>query len=133
MTTTSDKIIITMNAYPSKGIIDWYINNYYLDDFFEACAKDAKGTMIYNNESRRYEICFRKNEYFSKDIKKQAEIAADYLQDPDQDGTYLINGFIVRGIIRSINGIEFYEWKEYNIREHIIKKFELKSEYIDVL
>ena len=135
MYTMQEEVTITFNAYPEKnkngaGIIQWYVQNDYLDDFLSAFAKDKKGSMTFDNETGRYVIRFTKNEMWPADIKEQASDAAVYLQHLDDDGNYPIDGEIVDSIIRSINGVEFYEWKENSWGT---LKFMLKDEYYDAL
>ena len=132
------EVTITMDAGPERytdgrDIIEWYRNTGYLYDFLSEFANDNEGTMIFNNDSGRYEIRFIPNDSWPSDVKEQAKHAS-ILEHPDDDGNYLIDGNYVDGIIRSINEVEFYEWKEIKYGKNTPqKKFVLKSEYNDVL
>jgi hypothetical protein len=132
-------VVLTMDATPEtrtdgKGLIEWYTTETgYLNDFFTDFAKDEKGTMTFNKETGCYEVRFVPNEYWPKDVKEQARKAAMMLENPDDDGNYLIGREFVAGKIRSIQGVEFYEWKDITLGKRTNMKFVLKSEYEDVL
>jgi hypothetical protein len=101
--------IIAFKARPEKemngqGIITWYTENGYLSDFLQAYATDGFGEMVYNKESRLYEIRFTSNESWPKKIHDQANEADIYLGNPDDDGNYMIDGYVVEGEIHTING-----------------------------
>ena len=102
-------VTIAFDARPEKsltgqGIITWYTDYGYLSDFLEALAVNAEGKMSYNKESRLYEITFMPNEYWPKTLQAQAVEANIYLGSPDDDGNYPIDGYVVEGKIRFING-----------------------------
>ena len=132
-------VLLTMTATPEKDrhgrdiVIDWYTINGYLQDFLQDFADNEVGTMTFNTSSMRYEIRFSPNEYWPKDLKEQLRKASIFLECPDDDGNYLIDGNFMLGCIRSINGEEFYEWRDDTIGNHTSKKFLLKEEYYDVL
>ena len=90
----------TMNG---QGIIDWYTNHGYLADFLEQVA-DGKGEMTYNNTTNLYEISFMPSERWPKTFQGQTDDANIYLQNPDDDGNYPINGYNVEAEIVSSNG-----------------------------
>jgi hypothetical protein len=128
--TSRNEVVITMTAAPEAykdgtGILSWYRDTHYLQDFLDEYAEGGNGTMTFHKESGRYEIRFLPNEFFPTDRKKQIPVAIQYLEDPDDDGNYPMDGVLVQGRIRSIDGVEFYEWKE--------KKLVRKEEYSDVL
>jgi hypothetical protein len=139
MTTPTDEVVLTLNATPEKDmegtdvVIGWYTNNGYLDDFLKDFANDGKGTMTYNQNTSRYEIRFSPNEYWPKNVKEQIRKAAIYLENPDDDGNYLVDGEFMLSSIRSVNGEELYEWRDFKTGKHTIKEFVLKEEYDDIL
>jgi len=139
MTTPTDEVVITMTAKPEKDshgtdvVIDWYTNNGALDDFLREVATDGKGTMTFNKSSSRYEIRFSPNEYWPKKVKEQIRKAAIFLENPDNNGNYLVDGEFMLSWIRSVNGEELYEWLDVKMGEHITKDFVLKEEYSDIL
>ena len=99
--------IIVFEARPEKkvegkGIIEWYTNYGYLDDFLEAYASEGK--MIYNKDTLLYEIHFTPNELWPKTLQKQTEEADIYLSNPDNNGNYPIDGYVVVGQLRFIDG-----------------------------
>ena len=103
-----------MAAGPEKfkdgsGIITWYVNNGCLGDFLEEFAADNVGEMSFNKMTGLYEIRFIPNEYWPTTITEQAYRAATYLQNPDDEGNYMIGGRTVHATILSIGGCE---WKE---------------------
>jgi hypothetical protein len=103
--------IIELLAKPEKetngkGIIDWYMNTGYLGDFLEAYAAGGFGEMTYNKETRLYEIHFAPSEAWPKTLEGQVDEADIYLGNPDDDGNYPIDGYVVEGEIRSINGVD---------------------------
>jgi len=102
-------VTIAFDARPEKtmtgqGIISWYTDYGYLEDFLRDYAVNEDGKMTYNKETRLYEITFTPNESWPKDLQKQADEADIYLGNPDDDGNYPIDGYIVQGKIRFING-----------------------------
>ena len=102
-------VTIEFDARPEKtmtgqGIISWYTDYGYLGDFLDAYAVNQDGKMTYNKTTRRYEITFTPNESWPKTLEKQASEADIYLGNPDDDGNYLIDGYVVQGKILSING-----------------------------
>jgi len=119
-----------MTATPEHGttVIDWYTGNGYLHDFFEEVAREV-GTMTFCPSSKRYTICFSPNEHWPKHVGEQARLASILLENPDEDGNYLIDGHFMQGCIRSINGEELYEWKDVKMGKHTTKQFVLKEEY----
>ena len=101
------KTVIAFTARPEQsvrgqGIINWYTNHGYLDDFLEAFA--LEGEMTYNTTTNLYEISFVPNEFWPKTLEKQAQEADICLGNPDDDGNYPINGYVVTAQIKSING-----------------------------
>ena len=101
--------IVTMKARPEKkmdgqGIIDWYMNNGYLGEFLEEYAAGGFGEIIYNKQTRLYEIHFNHSEAWPKTLKEQAIEADVYLSNPDDDVNYPIDGYVVESEIISING-----------------------------
>jgi len=103
----SKAVVIAMHARPEKsirgeGIIEWYTNYGYLNDFLEVFATEGK--MIYNEVTRLYEIHFTPNEYWPKTLQSQAREADIYLGTPDDDGNYPIDGYTVEAQIRFIDG-----------------------------
>lgn len=101
------KVVIAMDARPEKtmngqGIIDWYTNYGYLDDFLEAYAIDGK--MIYNDVTSLYEVHFTPNESWPRTFESQAKAADICLANPDDDGNYPIDGYTVESHIRFIDG-----------------------------
>ena len=100
-------VTIAFDARPEKklmgqGIIGWYTDYGYLSDFLEAYAVEAEGKMIYNGSL--YEITFTPNESWPKDFEKQCLAAHICLENPDDDGNYPIDGYVVESKIRYING-----------------------------
>jgi len=101
--------IVAMKARPEKdiggqGIIDWYTNNGYLGEFLEAYAAGGCGEMTYNKVTGLYEIYFNHSEAWPKTLEKQAIELDVYLANPDDDGNYPIDGYVVESEIISING-----------------------------
>jgi hypothetical protein len=99
--------VIVFEARPEKkmngkGIIEWYTNHGYLGDFLEAYASDGK--MIYNEKTRLYEIHFTPNKLWPKTLQEQTEEADIYLSNPDSNGNYPIDGYVVVGQLRFIDG-----------------------------
>jgi len=126
----SERVRIVMAAGPEEfkdgsGIIAWYVNNGYLADFLEEFAADNMGEMAFRPETGRYEILFEPNDCWPAAVTEQAYRAASYLQNPDDDGNYLISGRPVSALIRSIDGVEFYETKA--------GREQLKEEFMEVL
>ena len=106
-------MIISFTARPEKsvegqGIIKWYTDTGYLGDFLEEYAQ-GDGVMTYNKSSRLYEISFTPNEFWPKTLEEQAS-AADVLANPDDDGNYPIDGYVVESKIRLIDGMEVNVW-----------------------
>lgn len=102
------KTVVALKARPERemngqGIIDWYTNNGYLDEFLEQFA-GGKGEMAYNQTTGVYEIRFVPSEMWPKTFEKQVQEAGIYLQNPDDDGNYPINGYNVEAQIVSVNG-----------------------------
>jgi len=100
-------VTITFAARPEKsmagqGIISWYTDYGFLGDFLEAYAEHGK--MSYNKETRLYEITFTPNKNWPKTLEEQADEADIYLGNPDNNGNYPIDGYVVEGKILSING-----------------------------
>jgi hypothetical protein len=100
-------VTITFDARPEKtltgqGIISWYTDYGYLSDFLESNAVNAEGKMTYNG--KHYEITFMPSEYWPKTLQAQADEANIYLGNPDDDGNYPIDGYVVEGKILFING-----------------------------
>jgi len=128
-------VVIAMDASPEKklngkGIIDWYTQNGYLNDFLEPFAVDGEGEMTYNKETRLYEIRFKPNESWPKTLVKQASEAHIALSNPDDDGNYPIDGHVVTAMIRSIDGHEFYDvQKTANKYGGITTKYIIKDEF----
>ena len=139
MTTPTDEVVLTLNATPEKDmkgtdvVIGWYTNNDYLDDFLQEFATDGKGTMTFNTSTSRYEIRFSPNEYWPKNVKEQIRKAAIYLENPDDDGNYLVDGEFMLSWLRSVNGEELYEWRNVKKDGQITQEFVLKEEYDDIL
>ena len=103
-------VVIVMDARPEKtmtgkGIIDWYTKNGYLAEFLDQFANGV-GEMTYNKKTLLYEIRFEPNESWPKTFEEQVDDANMYLQNPDDDGNYPIDGYVVEGSIRSIDGKE---------------------------
>ena len=101
------KTVIAFSARPERtmngqGIIDWYTNHGYLDDFLETFA--LEGEMTYNKTTRLYEISFTPNEAWPKTLQAQAQEADICLGNPDDDGNYPINGYVVTAQIKTIDG-----------------------------
>jgi hypothetical protein len=101
--------VVAFSARPEKemdgqGIVTWYTENGYLGDFLEAYAEDGFGEMVYNKENRLYEIRFTPNDAWPKTAQEQAGEADIYLSNPDDDGNYPIDGYVVVGEICYING-----------------------------
>jgi hypothetical protein len=109
-TTSPKKVVISMDASPEKkmdgsGIVKWYTENGYLQDFLNDCSIGG-GEMIYNKTTRLYEISFVPNASWPKTLERQVSEAEIYLTNPDDDGNYPIDGHVVTGVIRSINGVK---------------------------
>jgi len=105
----SNNVVIAFKARPEKkangqGIIDWYTDNGYLGEFLEAYAVNSSGEMTYNKTSRLYEINFAPNDSWPKEHRKQVDEAEIYLGNPDDDGNYPIDGYVVECEIISVNG-----------------------------
>lgn len=101
------KTVIAFSARPEKnmkgqGIINWYRDHGYLDDFLDAYATD--GEMTYNTLTGLYEISFTPNNAWPNTLQEQADEADVYLGNPDDDGNYPISGYIVTAQIHTING-----------------------------
>lgn len=102
-------VTIKFDARPEKkmggqGIISWYTDYGYLGDFLEAYAVETDVKMTYN--SGLYEITFTPNESWPTKLDDQAVAAHIYLSNPDDDGNYPIDGYVVVAHIRYINGKE---------------------------
>ena len=99
--------VIVFEARPEKqlngkGIIEWYTNYGYLGDFLEAYASEGK--MIYNKETRLYEVHFTPNKLWPKTLQEQKDEADIYLSNPDNNGNYPIDGYVVVGKVLFIDG-----------------------------
>ena len=104
-----DQVVITMRAGPEeykdgRGIIEWYTDTDYLGDFLDVFAADGKGTMTYDRKTGLYEIRFTKNQHWPEDLTVQRGEVIAYLETPDDDGNYLLNGNFVSSTIQTING-----------------------------
>ena len=101
--------MIAFDARPEKknngeGIISWYTDHGYLGEFLEAYAVNGEGKMTYNKVTHLYVVTFTPNESWPKTLEKQAFEAHIYLGNPDDDGNYPIDGYVVECQILYING-----------------------------
>jgi len=103
--------VIAFDARPEKkmngqGIIEWYTDYCYLSDFLESYALDGK--MIYNEKTLLYEIHFTPNEDWPTTLEKQTLAADISLSNPDNNGNYPIDGYVVTAQVRFIDGHKVY-------------------------
>ena len=85
----------------SQRIIKWYKPHleYFLDEY-----SDGKGNMTYNTSTNLYEISFTPNEDWPRALEDQHQVADTLLGDPDTDGNYPIDEYLVVSEIVSIDG-----------------------------
>jgi hypothetical protein len=93
------------NKFDGQGIIEWYTENGYLSNFLEENS-DGNGVMTYNKMTHLYEIKFTPNEFWPLDLQRQIDMADIYLSNPDDDGNFPIDGYVVEAKIISINGVK---------------------------
>jgi len=103
------QVVIAMKCSPEKtlngsGIINWFNNYGYLNEFLDACAENGVGNITYNNKTYLHEITFIPNKSWPKTLYLQALEANIYLGNPDDDGNYPIDGMCVTSEIRFIDG-----------------------------